>query len=122
MIEIHAGEITKFVKKNQIDVVVNAANPTLMGSKEAGVDYEIHKMINKDLSKGKKFKDKIREELDENKNYPEELIRCERGKAVTTSGYNFCKYVIHVVGPKCDGKKKNKKKPWCCTKLIFICR
>ena len=100
MIEIHAGEITKFVKKNQIDVVVNAANPTLMGSKEAGVDYEIHKMINKDLSKGKKFKDKIREELDENKNYPEELIRCERGKAVTTSGYNFCKYVIHVVGPK----------------------
>lgn len=125
MIEIHAGEITKFVKKNQIDVVVNAANPTLMGSKEAGVDYEIHKMINKDLSKGKKFKDKIREELDENKNYPEELIRCERGKAVTTSGYNFCKYVIHVVGPKCDGKKKNKKKPWCCTshctKILEIC-
>lgn len=115
MLEIHGGEITEYVKKNHVDVAVNAANPTLMGSDYSGVDYEIHKVINKGMDKKQYFKDKIREELDEEKDYPEDIIRCERGKAVTTSGYTLCKYVIHVVGPKCDGKKENGKRAWCCT-------
>lgn len=115
MLEIYAGEITEYVKQNDISAVVNAANPTLMGSIHHGVDHKIHKIVNKKLPKGEKFKDKIRKELDENKDYPEEIIRCERGNAVITSGYDFCEYIIHVVGPKCDGEKKNERKPWCCT-------
>ena len=115
MLGIHGGEITEYVKRNHVDVVVNAANPTLMGSDYSGVDYEIHKVINKGLDKKQCFKDKIRKELDKEKDYPEDIIRCERGKAVTTSGYTLCKYVIHVVGPKCDGKKENRKRAWCCT-------
>lgn len=41
MLEIHAGEITEYVKQNDISVVVNAANPTLMGSIHQGVDHKI---------------------------------------------------------------------------------
>ena len=33
MFDIHMGEITKYVKQNQIDAIVNAASPTLMEHK-----------------------------------------------------------------------------------------
>ena len=49
MLDIHMGEITKYVKQNQIDAIVNAASPTLMGSSRASVDKSIHDIINKKL-------------------------------------------------------------------------
>lgn len=93
------------LRKLRIDTIVNAANPTLMGSSR-GVDGAIHKTIDRSFkSQGKKscFKNKICEELGtgEEKN----LIRCQRGEAVITSGHNLCKYVIHVVGAKYDGNQ-----------------
>lgn len=102
MIDIVCEEITQFVKRNQIDTIVNPANPTLMGGVEPSVDYSIHEEINKNLSK-KKFKDKIRKEIDKKKNLDENIIRCERGAVVATRGYSLCRTVIHVVGPEYDG-------------------
>lgn len=87
-----------------INAVVNAANPTLMGSTQ-GVDGAIHKAVN-DLANGKyKFCDKIRKKIGPSDRM--DAIRCRRGKAVITSGYKLCDYVIHVVGAKYDGTSKS---------------
>ena len=46
MIEVHDGKIEKFVEQNRIDVVVNAARPSLMGAHSAGsVDYAFLEII-----------------------------------------------------------------------------
>lgn len=91
----------KELDKRRIDAVVNAANPTLMGSSQ-GVDGAIHKAINDTLKAGHCFKHLICDEL--NTDREEKRIRCQRGEAILTSGYGLCKYVIHVVGAKYDGK------------------
>ncbi len=96
------------IKLRNIDTIVNAANPTLMGSNQ-GVDGSIHKAIN-DLSEdGKTFAEKICEELEkrsaEGKN--SNIIRCNRGCAVKTSGHKLCQNIIHVVGSKYDGRSKS---------------
>lgn len=93
----------KELDKRNIDTIVNAANPTLMGSTQ-GVDGAIHKSINRIFrKKGKdnRFKDMICKELKTGKEA--NIIRCQRGEAVATSGYGLCDYVIHVVGAKYDG-------------------
>ena len=108
MINIVCEDITKFVKRENIDTIVNPAKPTLMGGDEPSVDYEIHKAINQNLKK-KKFKDKIRQEVDGKNKWGEDVIRCERGKVVVTKGYSLCKTVFHVVGHKFDGDRKNNK-------------
>lgn len=115
MLDIHVGEITKYVEHNHIDAIVNAANPTLMGSIRESVDKSIHKKVNRNLKNGNKFKDKIRKQIDGNNKEAEEKIRCARGQAVVTKGYSLCKYVIHVVGPQCDGASNNRNRSWCCT-------
>lgn len=58
MIEVHDGKIEKFVEQNRIDVVVNAARPSLMGAHSAGsVDYALHKII--DEKEGKRTQGSI---------------------------------------------------------------
>ena len=47
MLDIVRGEITEYVKQNRIDVIVNAASPTLMGSDRESVDKSIHYKVNK---------------------------------------------------------------------------
>lgn len=88
------------LQRLKIDTIVNAANPTLMGSNQ-GVDGAVHEAIGQCLPGNEIFKNKICEEL--NSGYGDHIIRCERGKAVTTSGYGLCNYVIHVVGAEYDG-------------------
>ena len=66
MIEVHDGKIEKFVEQNRIDVVVNAARPSLMGAHSAGsVDYALHKIIDEKEGRSGYFKEKIKEEFEE---------------------------------------------------------
>ena len=125
MLHIHLGDISneqelhtcleQFVPGQSlvIDTIVNAANPTLMGSNQ-GVDCAIHKAVDEKLGHPGAFNEKICNELD---NLPEKdainnrisaRIRCPRGKAVMTKGYGLCDYIIHVVGSRYDGKNVSK--------------
>ena len=78
MIKIVKGKIEDSGKINlrNIDTIVNAANPTLMGS-DQGVDGSIHAAVNSFLEDGKEYADLICRELgtgnEKNK------IRCGRG-------------------------------------------
>lgn len=106
MIFVCSEEIVELTKRKNVDAVVNAADPTLMGSNEPGVDKCIHDAVNAVSSDGTKFKDIIRRQLDGNEDRNEKVFRCERGKAVVTTGGNFCRYVIHAVGSIYDGDSK----------------
>lgn len=108
ILEVVRGRIEDIdqIKLREIDTIVNAANPTLMGS-DQGVDGSIHKAVNGHLKKGKTFARKICKELDQNpgkKANNKSIIRCCRGKAVKTGGYGLCQNIIHVVGSQYDGK------------------
>lgn len=108
IIQLVPTEIVSFVEQNGIDAIVNAANPTLMGSNNSSVDYSIHQKIDDILQPiNKTFNKIIKDTTDHKKNLPNETIRCRRGQAVVTAGgkknHKLCKYVIHVVGTEYDG-------------------
>ena len=64
MIEVREGKIEQFVKKHNIDSVVNPARPSLMGGRHDGsVDEAIHKKINRLEGQYKYFKEAIKDEF-----------------------------------------------------------
>ncbi|MBD3183752.1 O-acetyl-ADP-ribose deacetylase [Candidatus Poribacteria bacterium] len=82
-LQIIQGDITKL----KVDVIVNAANSSLLGG--GGVDGAIHRSAGPELVEECR---QIRKTQ-----YPDGL---PTGKAVITRGYNLpAKHVIHTVGP-----------------------
>ncbi len=130
MLMTYSGNIVDCVEKYRNNVgilaVVNAANPTLMGSSHRGVDASIHEAIDsileaKNDETERTFRDKIRKELDSETDLPIKKIRCKRGEAVITRGYEFCDYVIHVVGKENDYPGKKVACTSKCTSILEAC-
>lgn len=91
-IELIKGDITKI----QADVIVNAANSSLLGG--GGVDGAIHR------AGGSKI-------LEECRAIRNRQGKCNTGEAVvTTAGNLSAKYVIHTVGPVWNGHAEKESK------------
>ena len=92
LIIIKTGDITE----EKVDAIVNAANSTLMGG--GGVDGAIHTKGGSEILEECK---KIRQTI-----YPDGLPTGEA--VITTAGKLPSKFVIHTVGPICNGSWNKK--------------
>ena len=115
--KIVEGDIVQMAKKQQVDTIVNSANPSLMMGN--GMDKQVHLAINETLNVEETFNDKIRHELDGDTVYAEQIIRCQEGCAVLTEGYSLCNKIIHTVGPYYDKTNSSVQQLENCYKSIL---
>lgn len=101
-IEVLQGNIENAKEEWEVDTIVNAARPSLMGGSGLCVDAAIHKKIDSIHDSKGFLKKEILRELGEPINSNENKIRCRRGSIVKTAGYKLCESIIHTVGPRND--------------------
>jgi len=90
-ISLILGDITKV----KVDVIVNAANTSLLGG--GGVDGAIHRAGGKEI-------------LEECRKIRNRQGNCKVGEAVyTTAGNLHADFVIHTVGPRWNNQKSNER-------------
>ncbi|MFT3705002.1 MAG: O-acetyl-ADP-ribose deacetylase [Agriterribacter sp.] len=83
--------ITADITTLQVDIIVNAANNSLMGG--GGVDGAIHRAAGVEL-----------------KTYCAQFKGCETGDVRITPGFNLpAKYIIHAVGPVWNNGTRNEE-------------
>ena len=83
----HVKIIQSDITKAEVDAIVNAANPVMLGG--GGVDGAIHSAAGSELRKAC-------EQIE-----PINGMRCPPGEARITPGFNLqAKWVIHTVGPR----------------------
>lgn len=110
MITIVQGDITK----QSVDVVVNAARPSLLGG--GGVDGSIHRAAGENLRAAcltrpayhaRDITEATRCILarERARGYPPCDVRCNVGEAVLTPGFNLATHVVHTVGPIYDSSR-----------------
>lgn len=96
-IEIRCGRIEDIPTEFEVDTIVNAASPDLMGGTGDSVDKAIHRAID-NLNYRGFLKEQMKDELKDNPR----IVKCKRGQVVKTKGYNLCQTLIHTVGPEED--------------------
>jgi O-acetyl-ADP-ribose deacetylase (regulator of RNase III) len=85
--------VTADITQLNVDAIVNAANPTLLGG--GGVDGAIHRAAGPELLQACRALPQV-----------EPGVRCPTGEARITPGFRLpARYVIHTVGPVWHGGK-----------------
>lgn len=115
--KIVSGDVIQMAKDNAVDTIVNSANPSLMMGN--GMDKQIHRAIDDAFNDGETFNDKIRQDLDGDTIYAEQIVRCKEGCAVLTKGYSLCNRIIHTVGPYNDKTNSSVQQLENCYKSIL---
>lgn len=108
IINISNERIENAPQNLNVQAIVNAARPTLMGNPEPNpltVDYCIHKAVDRLHQEEGYLKRKIKQQCDGNLQIVEDKVRCKRGEVVTTPGFGLCYKIFHTVGPVSDEKK-----------------
>jgi O-acetyl-ADP-ribose deacetylase (regulator of RNase III) len=103
-IVIVQGDIIKITNEYNIEMVVNAAKPSLMGG--SGIDGAIHNAVDA-LNESDFLKNQIKKTICCDDPQNERIVRCEHGAAISTPGFGLSKYIIHAVGSKWDGGSKS---------------
>lgn len=111
IIELIEGDIIEISESKEVNAIVNAAKPTLMGG--SGVDGAIHNKMNQILEEEEHpeeerpltFKEYIKRQVDGESLKPDQEIRCKAGEVKTVKlNFLYCKvkYIINAVGPEYD--------------------
>lgn len=108
IIEVKKGYIQDAPREYGVNAIVNAANPTLMGS-DSNVDGSIHQAEAHLQKRQGALKQKIKEEVDSAPNMEDKIIRCKRGEVVVTGKHFLCEYILHTVGPENDKEGRRPK-------------
>lgn len=97
-IEIRHGEIQNAPRELDVDTIINAASPDLMGGVNDSVDKAIHNKIDALNGRTGFLKEEMKNIFGSNPG----VVKCKRGEVVKTEGYGLCKTLIHTVGPQED--------------------
>lgn len=106
ILTIKQESIVDSVKRWGVDAIVNTAHPTLRRGDKDCVDGAINKKIDEASGETDKLQEIIEEEWAAQYKGNPPIVKCKRGDILVTSGGDFCRYIIHTVGPENDNDGK----------------